>query len=131
MINANVYGFPSTRTQDEIQQMSILHLRSDLFLWYSTQKAGITKLEDLSVGMLGTKDSPKLATKAAETKHLCPFCVDLLQRFQDKVPRGAVLLELGLCVLKLIDLMDESPVRVEPGVWQEPCLSNSSIEPKW
>eukprot|EP00972_Heterocapsa_arctica_P061998 9141543-Heterocapsa_arctica.AAC.1 len=69
LITENAYGFSGPRTEAEIATMSVLRLRNDIMNWYKTQSATgsmLTKIEDLTVSMLGSRDHPKLMLKASE-----------------------------------------------------------------
>jgi hypothetical protein len=64
--------------------------------------------------MLGTANKPKLRTKAAETKCLVPFCIEILGKYNAKVgARGDVLRRAGEC-LRRFDLILEKQPRVVP-----------------
>jgi hypothetical protein len=123
LLNENCYGIPASRTQSEVQQMSVLQIRAELMAWYSTQPAGHTRVEDLCRSMLGSKDEPKLSLKASETKYFCFFIVFMLRAKAHKLSRGAGLLALGEVMVAMILLMDNSPMKFEPLVWQEPITS--------
>ena len=58
--------------------LGVLDICRELWAWYSAEAKGsrtIHRLEDLTVGMIGTEYDQKLATKVAETKTLVFFCV--------------------------------------------------------
>ena len=73
--------------------------------------------------MLGLKEQPKLALKASETKYFCFFVVHMLRAKAHRLSRGAAMLALGEVMVAMILLMDNSPMKLEPLVWQEPITS--------
>ena len=68
-----------------------LHLRVDLLSYYTRFRAAhpnrtLTRVEDFTAGMIGAfakgAQRRSLSFKAAETKDLLPWCVELLDRYQ-------------------------------------------------
>jgi hypothetical protein len=99
-------------------QSCIIRLRSDLMTHYKhldkDTAERTTRLEDLTVKMLGTRSKPKLKTKAAETKHLVPFCLDMLGTHMGKLGlKGQALLRAGQCLKRFDAILEEQP-RVLP-----------------
>eukprot|EP00969_Alexandrium_andersonii_P003090 133464-Alexandrium_andersonii.AAC.1 len=70
MLN-DCYDVGPGRTAVEIHEISVLRIRADLMTWYKSQPPTITKVEDLTLSMLGTATQPKLSLKGSETKHIC------------------------------------------------------------
>ena len=106
-VNENV--FAKHRTQHESLTLTVLAIRSKLWAWYGRQRAlgvELTLLEDLQVGMLGTKKKPILSVKAAECKGLIHFCVELLNEYIGELgSTGNHKLALGKSLVKIIDTM--------------------------
>jgi hypothetical protein len=88
--------------------------------WYTTQPPGITRVEDFQISLIGKSTKHKLSTKAAETKYLCFFLLELLITHGDHLDRGEALLALGREVLAIIDILDGRPMRYRPHEFQEP-----------
>ena len=63
--------------------------------------------------MLGTKAHPKLRAKAAETFGLLLFVTDLLRdRAVEMGAEGALLLDAGECLCKIMEILQTSPVNI-------------------
>lgn len=75
-IDHNVWGVPEHKFGGrERNQISVMRMRSDLWKFYKDYQAAhpgeqVSKVEDLTLGMLGTPTKLHLATKAVETKCL-------------------------------------------------------------
>lgn len=108
---ADVFGFGDTRAESERIELALFRIRSELFDWYKVRCAegapsDFTRLEDLQLSMLGTKNSQKFSSKAAECKTILPFVIDLVRRHALKIGEksshligaGEALLEFGRCV---------------------------------
>ena len=110
LIDANAFDLQTTRSDGHIQ-LSVAQLRDRLWDWYAKFEyehpdVSLTRVQDLTAGMLGTRARKKLHTKAMETRWLVPFAVDMLARFQAKLgSRVAPLLAIGRALLGLIDIM--------------------------
>ena len=110
--------FVTGRSPSETAQISVQHLRSLLWSWYSNASkelvgAEITRLEDLTVSMLGTAASPACKTKGAETRWLIPFCVHLLSEYKDPLgQRGKTLARVGRALLDLVEEWQVAPRRL-------------------
>ena len=119
LISSRVFGpFDGVAARDEL---SVLSLRHDLWAWYAAEAQAhpgkhIHRLENLSLGMLGSATKPKLNTKAAETKTLVGFCLAELKKFRDTIPRGpgSCLIGIGEAMTEMIDLFDSCPRVLAP-----------------
>lgn len=96
------------RTDKELLELRVERLRADLWHWYA-QQAGQrpsdwTQLEDLTLPMLGSRASPTLKAKAAETKTLLPFVQGLLQTHLPQLRREVAdpLLQAGDALLRFV-----------------------------
>ena len=84
LVMSGVYG--STGASDDGLTSCCLAMRHALFAWYSARRRrfpdeGLTKLNDLTPAMVGSRTSPKCKTKAAETWCFLLFLVDELNKF--------------------------------------------------
>eukprot|EP00959_Pyramimonas_sp_CCMP1952_P463499 9485050-Pyramimonas_sp.AAC.1 len=69
--------------------------------------------------MIGSKASPSISTKAAESKWLFFFSVWLMEEFGNKcadVERANVLLQAGVALVKWCDLLEKQPRKVPADV---------------
>eukprot|EP00972_Heterocapsa_arctica_P076807 11328860-Heterocapsa_arctica.AAC.1 len=62
--------------------------------------------------MVGTKHSPDLAIKAAECKGFTLFMHSLWVRFHTTCPAGRHMLRAATSIVRYIECMDSSPVRL-------------------
>jgi hypothetical protein len=96
LLLADLYGIGGR--EDHRIQSSVLRLRTSLWDWYrsvpATQREEITKVNEFSVDMLGSKHHRFLTTKAMEIKGLVGWVVHLLRR------RGVVLGANADCLLQ-------------------------------
>ena len=74
-----------TSTQDELVQMSVIHCKEELQVWYRTQSLQhpsilLHKLQDLRPSMLGNPLPQELGTKAGETGTLLEFARDVAKQ---------------------------------------------------
>jgi hypothetical protein len=110
--------FVTGRSPSETAHISVQHLRKLLWSWYNNANeemvgAEITRLEDLTVSMLGTAASPACKTKGAETRWLIPFCVHLLSEYKDPLgQRGKHLARVGRALLDLVEEWQVAPRRL-------------------
>ena len=73
---------------DMVLELGVRNLKNDLLLWYEVNHIDLDmQLKDLTVTMLGSRDSPELKTKAAETQPLVRWAIDLCQKhsFEDSM----------------------------------------------
>jgi hypothetical protein len=102
-------------TIDSKLLITVLRIRGLLWVWYKDQKKlkpdkDITRLEDLTVGMMGTSSSRTFKCKAVEAKHLVPFVVCTLTKFMDSLgEQGRRMWRVGLALVEFIDLLDAMP----------------------
>ena len=69
------------KTSKHLAEMSVVHLRSELFSWYdSEQKQGRrpSRIKALTVGMLGAQDNPFMGLQAAESNSFLEFAQEVL-----------------------------------------------------
>lgn len=91
------------RTVEELDQLSILRLKHDLFTWYKRQPRNTyTEVCDLTVSMLGSRSDPsRQPFKGAEAKAFAYFLFDELHRFRVLSSR-----EMYRAARSLVDLMN-------------------------
>lgn len=113
-IDHNVFGMEGKK--DHILAATVLRLKNLLFAYYAKVKRSmpeehLTELEDLTPGMLGSQTHRQLATKAMETKHLVPFCLDLLRMFSGAIESALVehYIGIGEAFSAYIKLLRDSP----------------------
>ena len=130
MIIRNVYGV-SGGNQD-ILAGTVLRLRSDLMAYYanlpSDVRSTVTQVEDLTIKMLGSRAKPKLKTKAAESKGLIPFAVQLLKEHKSKmIVKATSLIEAGHALLNFINLMEDNGRVLPRRVVEDPSCGSAGI----
>ena len=88
-VQSDVWATGMTRLVDR-KRHSLKAMRSDFRDWYPAYEATkpsmgetVTRVNHLKESMIGTETRPTLKLKAAETKHLFPFVVDLVRRHAD------------------------------------------------
>lgn len=105
----------SGRDQAETAALTMLQIRHRLTAWYSRYEKAhpreqVTRVDNLEATMLGQKSSPQLATKAAETKGLIPFGVELMQATSGQLSSAArPLLRIGEAMTEMVCAMRDSP----------------------
>ena len=73
-----------------------------------------TELTDLTVKMIGSRDNPKLKVKAAEAWGLLNFMVYMLSRHMRLFPDGNYILESGVALVRLLNIMKHGGMNLEP-----------------
>ena len=69
--------------------------------------------------MVGDDEKGPLKTKAAETFGLLLFTLELLAEFAHKVPKAAEMLECGRCLVKVLQIMKDSPAKLNRPTYNE------------
>ena len=105
---------------DQLHQVSAMHIRNALWSWYKERRVmsdtEITEIQDFTLLMIGGKPSSQaLHTKAAETKGLVPFVLNLVKQHLAKLPKdgGRYMLAAGEAMQLYFELLDSSP-RIVP-----------------
>ena len=98
-------------------ELKILRLRSALWIWYSERHAdhpleNLTRLQNLTMGMLGSVQDQVLKAKGAETKALLLFTLDQLELYKADVPNSAMVLTAGQELATFLKLCDEFPAHL-------------------
>ena len=119
LIEHNVWNVDASN-EDELLSLSLHLLRSALFAWYPRYRAAypleastLTEVPDITPKTLGPKHKFLLKTKAAMTRPLVPFTVDLLKKHPGKIPNQRALQTVGESLDELLSLM-RSTSRVPP-----------------
>eukprot|EP00959_Pyramimonas_sp_CCMP1952_P454458 9469938-Pyramimonas_sp.AAC.1 len=116
MLLNNVFGFSNlTRKEDKIR-VGLRRIKLLLDDWYPEERERrgvredqISRIGDLTEGMIGDETNPTISTKANETKWLFRFCVKLMQQHGNKLPEKDVpvaLLDCGGTLLRWMDICD-------------------------
>ena len=117
LLLANVFRCRGT-TEDEIVQIGVMLLRAELWEWYGqrqreTKGMKMSKLNNLTLQMLGGKSKPTLKTKADETKWLTFFAIDMLSKFPVASNKQyKPMLEAGLELANYIRILDCNPMKL-------------------
>lgn len=123
LILADVF---ETGTKGEtLHAVSVQRIRSQLWEWYRRRRAerpteSMTEVSDLTVQMLGRQNAQILHTKAAETKGLVPFTLQLLKDKRHRLDQDTVgfLEGAGDALQTYIDLLGTAPLHVPPPMVQ-------------
>lgn len=103
------------RDQTDTAQMTVLEIRRHLTSWYTDYEREhpeiqITRLDNLELPMLGSRSSPQLSSKAAETKGLIPFGVHPFETHASEVKgNGRSLLRVGEAMMEIVAVLHEAP----------------------
>ena len=97
---------PDQETRD---RLSVLRLRSQLFDWYKRSVSdNKSKLQNLTLKMLGKRTQRRLKTKAAETRVLLKFCVFLCNEHAKVLGSDAKLWkEAAEDLVRFVGIMEE------------------------
>ena len=94
-------------SNEELDQLSLLRFNHALQLWYKRPEVAarkFTEVRDLTMKKLGTRGKHTLLHfKAAETKSLVYFVVELLTVHWHRIRHGAELLKAGEGLVRYID----------------------------
>ena len=116
LIEHNAWQVPATN-EEELFIFSVHRLRADLFGWYPAYRRArpeemntMTELPDVTPKTLGPKGAYLLKTKAAMTRPLVPFTVDLLKKMlPNNIPGQSGLQAAGESLDRLLVLLRQSP----------------------
>ena len=118
LFDCNVWNMEPNLNYSELVSLSVMRLKHEIFQWYKRRHRthpdeDLHKLQELTLGMLGTRDSPLCKTKAAEAKTLLFVIVDLARRFVAKLGGlGPLLVAAGEHVLTIVRVIGTSPRRM-------------------
>ena len=100
--------------QEEYIATGVSRMRSCLALWQDKHERGnpdhkATRIQDITVPMIGTPAKRDLKLKAAETKYFFYYLCDEIAANVDAVPQGGIWLDACTNLAKLYRRMDELP----------------------
>lgn len=126
-IDADVWGLGAGESREGRWQNNVQHLWMMIRSYYAEQRRlnptkKLTELENLTLNMMGSKKGSLPNFKAVETKHIMPFCVQLL-RDSTNLPgeRRSLLLGAASALQNMIQTLDESPVLINASVGHTLC----------
>ena len=124
LLSADVWGVAAGRTQEVRTQLGTMCLKNDMVSFYRRYRAehperSLTEMQTLTPSMLGTATRPRLQSKAAETKGLLLFTHDMLLKHSAGIDRGSAFLKASGHLIRLLHLMETSPVILSQSVVQD------------
>jgi hypothetical protein len=111
ILGSDLYGFVGA--VDENLQVSVIAFRHRLLGWYKRRhqefpEEVLTRVNDFTIKMLGTRTKKKCKTKGAETWGLALFLIEELRLNLGRLgERGARLLLAGECLQRLVNIWEE------------------------
>ena len=111
ILSSNAFGFRLALSAEARNQMGVNRTYSDICKFYTTCAWPITRINDLTLKMLGTKSKPKCKLKAAVSEGMLRFIVFLLRKLDRAVSRGRELLKAGEDLLRLLHLLNTCPLQ--------------------
>lgn len=130
----NVVAAGAAHTADEALQMNCMRFRADLFDWYRARQRAhpaenLTRLEDITPGMVGSNNAPLLKAKGAETKGLLLFVVEKVGALRDSLDQGPILKAAGVELVTFLRLIDEFPPVLTPRQHQDEPVGTNVCAP--
>ena len=122
-ISKGVFGAMGP-TEEQVRN-SVLVMRHALMAWYGDYRQEhpskvLTRLNDLTMKMLGTEDSPKCKTKGAETWGLLLFLIHSLNLHADLLgDDGSRLQRAGSALARLVEIWDTAGRLPSPSARQD------------
>ena len=108
LLLANVYRIGSFRGEEDLVCKGVHHMRAALFEFYSNEKAKgdrpVYEVKDFRRTSIGTKASPSLRAKGAETGTLLFFAKSLMDKFAHLVTNGGILREAGGALVQYMEI---------------------------
>ena len=119
LIKEDVWGLRAGLSEEAAHQRSALRLGRELFEWYTmeTQRRPdkpLYELTDFAMETLGSKDSPKLGAKAAETGTLLEFAADLCKMCYVNLQAGAALTKAGEALVTYMQVTRSAAAQLRP-----------------
>ena len=113
LLTCGAYG--RVGAADENLQVVVMVLRNELMTFYaaSQPRTRLTRVSDLTLSMLGTRDAPQLKTKGAETYGVVEFLVSELRKHAATPgleADGPRLQGAGEALIGLVRALGESPL---------------------
>lgn len=125
LIAVNAFEVQRGVTDDERTQLAVLQLRNMMWNWYrerakSHPLENLTRLNDLTVKMIGSRTRPRLKAKAAETWSFLLFSESLAVRFTNVLgPHGQLWVEAARSLIGYIETCKTYPVLMPPAAVQD------------
>jgi hypothetical protein len=119
IILADVWKLGENLPQEVGHERSAQKMQQELTIWYAQQKREhlgkpIYELADFNLKVLGSRDSPALSAKAAETGTLLGFATDLCRLHQRSLARGPALTRAGEALVDYMDITRRAQGRMLP-----------------
>jgi len=128
LFSSGIFG--ANGAADENIRNSILLLRNALMNWYGEERRAnpsrvLTRLNDLTIKMVGTRAEPKCKTKGAETFAMLLFLVQLLGKYANRLSAaGRRLHRAGSALVRLVEIWDSCGRVMQPAARQELAIPN-------
>ena len=123
MILSDVYRIRGKRgSQREFLEYIVGMLRNDLFSWYRKKgrvHTNMTRLQDLTLKMLGTPTKRHFQAKAAESKWFLMFLDDFLVKHSGKLERGDLWQRATSLMVDFVQSLQNAPRVLRAGQIQD------------
>ena len=125
LIDANAWRIDDLATDEERIALSVFRLRTDLWAWYDSRRRerpheNITRVSDLTTKMIGTRGSPQLKLKAAETWGFLLFSDSLISKHEAALgERWRLWRDGARSLIAFYQVIKEQPRVLSPGAVQE------------
>lgn len=124
VIAADVWKLGENLAQEVGYERSAQKVQKELTSWYARQRREnpgkpVYELADFNLKVLGTRESPGLSAKAAETGSLLGFATDLCREHQTAVANGAALTRAGDALLDYMEITRRGGPRLSPAERQQ------------
>ena len=112
--------FATIGASEERNRAALQVLRHELMAWYKRQRyenphEKLTELHDLTMKMVGTRDSPQCKTKGAETYGITRFLVEFLQRHSARLGENGMLFQrAGQALVQMVGVWKQSGTILAP-----------------
>ena len=121
LITSNVWHI-QTGTRDELEQLAVIRLWASIEEYYAQRRPlrarpeGTTEIQDLTIGMLGSRDAKLFKAKGAETKGLIPFAISMLEKYGvPALPAAATpLIAAGKALMEVIRVQAVNECAMSP-----------------
>lgn len=116
-IDSDVWGLGGEQSKDTRWQLNVQQIRTKLNSYYSEVRQAhrgrpITQLENFTLNMMGKFKGAEPNFKAAETKHVIGFVVQLMRDSPMTRELGSALLGAGEALMQLVRAIDENPGKI-------------------
>ena len=131
LLRSPIWGTLETTRQEQLL-VALYCFKAELFAWYPIYERGsgeiLTRVSDITPGMIGTDDDKCCKTKGKETWGLLLFLLYCLQKYRDTIGPPVVdpLVECGRCLEVYVRTMRAQGVRVNSSVIEAPRRTTHS-----